>query len=613
MALHINSTARQLNYVENRGGQTTQMLFNDTNALSRPGQFVKRVDPSGVVTSVTSTTGSNIQEQQRSFTVGGTTTYESTYYNYYTSGANVGKIQYVTLRRGPSSTGPWTLVNRTAFEYYDGTTSNGSLNDLETSSDQLYNGSSWDTVSVSYYRYYKTGAANGFAHGLMLDLGPEAYRLAFNDGVDFDTATTATLQTYADHYFEYDPTSRAVTLEIAAVCDSCPGGGTSSDTFSYTPRSGTPTIGYNSWSMKTVQTLPLASPTTQIIVYSNYAGNPILQVYVSGSDQWYSFWRYDDNGRVIVEASSSAITGYDESFDDLVDWAGGTYVQASSGLLQTTNYYDIDTNQGQVYQRNVAQGQGGSDILTEQWAYTTHTDSGGNEVVVPSQMTQYPTAGGTGVVTSYSYTWYTGMNQMASRTTTLPAIGSGQNGSGTSATTVELFDVYGNLTQKTDERGVVNTYTYDVVLGVMTQQALDTGGLNLVTDFTYDIYGRLIQTLGPSHTVVISGTATTVRKATWIVYTQSVLPGSGTWDLDQVWTGQGYATGSSPSYTYTLIDPVAIQQNGKDGKNVDSITSHRTTGSGARAHGYLCPDRLADLVEHAVQRSGSDHVLAGLF
>ena len=48
----------------------------------------------------------------------------------------------------------------------------------------------------------------------------------------------------------------------------------------------------------------------------------------------------------------------------------------------------------------------------------------------------------------------------------------------------------------TDERGIVSTYTYDVVLGVVTQQTLNVQagvtapGVNVVTDFTYDEQGR---------------------------------------------------------------------------------------------------------------------------
>jgi len=53
-----------------------------------------------------------------------------------------------------------------------------------------------------------------------------------NDGIDVDTAADSVAKPYADNYFEYDGSQR-VTLETSAVCAGCPGGGTTSDSFSY--------------------------------------------------------------------------------------------------------------------------------------------------------------------------------------------------------------------------------------------------------------------------------------------------------------------------------------------------------------------------------------------
>src|SRR5207249_7406536 len=112
---------------------------------------------------------------------------------------------------------------------------------------------------------------------LKLHVGPESYRTLFNAAVNLDTASDATLQPYADHYFEYDPATRAVTKEVAAVCESCVGGGTTSDTFTFTNNPRNPAPGYGTWSVKTVQTLPDSS---KVIVYSNYAGMTMLSVNV---------------------------------------------------------------------------------------------------------------------------------------------------------------------------------------------------------------------------------------------------------------------------------------------------------------------------------------------
>ena len=66
-----------------------------------------------------------------------------------------------------------------------------------------------------------------------------------------------------------------------------------------------------------------------------------------------------------------------------------------------------------------------------------------------------------------------------------------------------------------------------------------------------------------------------------MVYIQTPKPISGTWAPDQTLMGQGYATGTGPGYTYTLINPVTLTNMDKDGRTLDRITSKRTTGSGA--------------------------------
>ena len=51
---------------------------------------------------------------------------------------------------------------------------------------------------------------------------------------------------------------------------------------------------YNHWKRKTTETLPSGD---QNIVYSNYAGQTMLAVFQSDSDQWCRFFKYDDDGK----------------------------------------------------------------------------------------------------------------------------------------------------------------------------------------------------------------------------------------------------------------------------------------------------------------------------
>jgi len=438
---------------------------------------------------------------------------------------------------------------------------------------------------------------NGFVHGLKMHFGPEAYRLMFNAGINLATATDASIQAYADHRYQYD-TSRRVTLEVSAVCPSCPGGGTTSDTFAYLASTNTPAL--NHWAMRTTQSLPDGS---KIIVYTNYIGLTILYVNVDPSgNMWAIFYRYDPTSttpQVIWKAMPSAVAlpaslATLEAYADLLNQRGPNsapnyqYLQPSSGLIETTAYGPVTgVPSGYVASRSVRQGQTGSDVMVHSTTYTSNTDSAGNIVYVPATQSDYPA--GAAVTTSLAYTWYAGTNLIQQKTTTLPAVTSGQNGSGAADTIVEQYDAFGNRTEITDERGIVDTFAFDVSLGRITEQVLNyqsgvtQPGVNVTTDFTWDNQGRLTLTLGPSHTVVIGGTATTIRPVTNQLYIQSIQPTPGTtWDVDQTWTGKGYATGSGP-YTYTLLNPISISKMDKDGRSTDQITSKRSTGSGLLA------------------------------
>ena len=123
--------------------------------------------------------------------------------------------------------------------------------------------------------------------------------------------------------------------------------------------------------MKTVQTLPDIS---QIIAYTNYAGLPMLMVTIdpSGTNSWSTFYRYNTDGQLIWTAQPSAVNGYDDSYDDLLNFDVITglyeYLNDSTGLINVTNYYsstDISLGEVQDYveNENVREGQSGTDVL----------------------------------------------------------------------------------------------------------------------------------------------------------------------------------------------------------------------------------------------------------
>jgi RHS repeat-associated protein len=582
VSLVENTTTKQFTFVDTSNAKMQTTVFNSLVA-SNPGRFISQTDWRGVQTTVASWTSTAIV-LQRSFTTGAGTITESL--TYTLSG---GYLQSVQLQRQVGSGTP-TSVEQVVYVYYSGSDPNGVTGDLKSASLQLPDGvGGWNTVATDYYRYWLSTSEKGFAHGLKIHLGPESYRQLLNAGINPDTASDGAVLPYADHYFEYNPTTYAVTREKSAVCPSCPGGGTTSDQFAYTPNPHYPGDGFNTWKMKTTQTLPDSS---QIVVYTNYAGQPMIKANVdpTGVNIWATAYVYGSDGRLKWAVQPSAMISLTtlsglEANNDLLGYSAGLYVfvRNSAGLIETY-YYDSN---GNLSSRCVRNGQSGSDVQIEALTYGSHSDSStpANTIYPISTRVLYPSDSSTtpSITTSYTYDlWQTGTNYLLQRTTYLPPVSaSTQNGSGATPTIVEVFDDYGNLTSRKDVRDVTNLYTYaSSILGAVSEQTLNyvsggsDPGMNMVSDFTYDNLGRRTRTLGPWHTVAL-GSATSVRAAAWTVYVQTAQPISGAWGADSMYTEKGYYDGS----TYTVVYPVTITNMDKDGRTTDVIESTSGTGS----------------------------------
>ncbi len=68
--------------------------------------------------------------------------------------------------------GAWDPVEQASYAYYGASDANGNVNDLQSASRQLPDGSGgWNTVAVEYDRYYLTTAGTGIVHGLKMHFG----------------------------------------------------------------------------------------------------------------------------------------------------------------------------------------------------------------------------------------------------------------------------------------------------------------------------------------------------------------------------------------------------------------------------------------------------------
>ncbi|MEZ5942930.1 MAG: RHS repeat-associated core domain-containing protein [Planctomycetaceae bacterium] len=586
----LNEMSETSTTYEVREPDGTLWEYRNFGAGSRVGAFEQVTDPGGNVMQVTSATSTRITEIQKTIVDGSDTFVVSFLYTY--NGND--QLTNCLLRKNVNS-GSWIDIAQATYTYYNGVEDHGSEGDLKTVTRYVHDGTTWNSLGTAYYRYYVDGETGGFQHGIKFVCSPQAFaNLAAT--VNPDLATDAQVAAVATNKYEYDSNQRvckewgyAGGLEIAY-------------TYARNPNYvDTTTTDLNTWIFKTTETQP---DGTQTIVYANYAGQTMLYIRKFAGSEWCQFFKYDLRGQVVMYARPSAIKGYDESKDDLLWYQATvekyTYLEDYTGYIELTEYYSgpasSSSSSGGAYQppegylkyRKIQEGQLNIPVTQEFYEYTAHTE--GTVTVYPVlRKTVYPddSSTTTTIVTSFEYSYHSGTLQVSERTTTLPVVSTTQNGSGTANERKEYFDIYGNLTWAMDERGYITNYTYDPSTGALIQQIDDVdtsvtsgaptgwttpadGGLNLITDITVDDLGRPTQTLGPSHQVSLSGTATTVRTASWNIFADSA---------HTVRTAQGYATGST-SYTYTLVNPVMISQTDLDGRPLANIEATRASTAG---------------------------------
>ncbi len=541
--LVYNNSTKQYVLTDEMGDQISFWGFDPSTPLSQQGRFVSFADPAGNVTAVTQwMPGGQIGEVQRSTTVGGNTVTESWLYSYFASGVNNGLLAGVMLERQTNG-GPIDLVRQVVYTYYDGTQSYGLPGDLMLA--QVENPSS-QVLDTSYFRYYTQADAGkqGYIQGLKYYFSTDSYaRLVAAVGNPL-TATDAKVAPYADDYYQYDGQRRVSEAVVQGQgCSSCTGG---LGTYTYSYTTSTNPAGYNSWAVKTVETLPDGN---QDIIYSNFAGEQMLHIFLdtSSGQKWETFYQYDDQGRVISMANPSAVTGYDDSHADLLNNQNGhyQYLSDNSGLITRYDYYSTTTATettpggvtGYQYDTQIQQGQQGTLIPQEKFQYFAHTANGITVNPLATDTVYRNTDGTGGETTSYSYTYFAGTVQMQSMTTTMPVISTSQNGPGTPDVTTSVYDNYGRQIQSTDGGGFVTSTQYDPGTGAVTQSVQDAGGLNLTTTYQVDDLGRTIQETSPNGNV------------TYTVYDDP----NHEYRVYRGWnTGTGSPTGPTEVYRYDL-------------------------------------------------------------
>ena len=365
-------TGDTMRYDSNSGDYIVTDAVGDQEWFSAPGttagQLVKYFDPQNNATTFSYNGSNQLTEVQRA----NGNAVESWHYFYYTSGS-VGELSAVVLRR--STTGSinpnWTDIREADYAYWQSTDSPayGNQNDLKSVTIRV--GAANDNVpgtgaviGTTFYRYYTPADEGtiGYQGGLRYVFEPDAYARAKAAGYDPATSSNdAQLQLYATNYFEYDnyanpgvtgASDHMVVKEIAhgGGCSCSADGGQGVYTYAYQGSTYSPySDGYDNWKMRSTVNLPDGNTE---IVYSNYAGEPLLDVQkeTSTGRQWLTAYHYDSNGNLLWEAHPSAFVNvsgayYSESYPDLVNYQASTntatYLSANSGLIDANDYYSV--------------------------------------------------------------------------------------------------------------------------------------------------------------------------------------------------------------------------------------------------------------------------------
>jgi RHS repeat-associated protein len=508
-----DAVAAEYVLVDTAGNQTRFLDF----AAGRPpiarGAFNGYRAASGNLMGVTvrSPLDGRVLEVQQQGVVNGQTVSEAFQYAYVGSGVNAGLLRAVSLYR-KVGTGNWEPVQGARYSYYDPGWANGRPGDLKSAAVVDQAGRS---LGMEYYRYWTADGPSGYRSALKYVFTADSYARLAHDVPNPDGASDSTVAPYADNYFEFDA-QRRVKTEVVQGDDSY--------TFAYTDKVPVPT-GHNEWATKTVETLPDGSIRT---VYTNAYAQVMLtarKASPTATDEWVSFNRYDNSGRLLWTAFPSAfqLSGgkfYDDTNADLLSLAGGNspFLKDGDGLIASYVYGASTTagpsTPGDVIgfwkSESVKRGELGTAVKQAEWTYFSRTANGVTVYPVASTTRFRNSNGSGGQTTNHAYTYHTNSTRVLDETITYPTVTTGQNGSGTATTEVIVYDPFGRPVWSKDADGFISYLEYDPKTGAVVKSIADVdttetgdfiglptgwstpsgGGLHLKTQIEVDHLGR---------------------------------------------------------------------------------------------------------------------------
>ena len=147
-------------------------------------------------------------------------------------------------------------------------------------------------------------------------------------------------------------------------------------------------------------------------------------------------------------------------------------LQASAGRIHVYDY----SSDGLQTAEKLKQGRSGTAYYLSATDYYGGTNAGRKYLVTASY--EYPEAvtsrtDASRLATSYDYTFWSGTDNVATRTTTWPTVASSENGSNSADTRVEYLDSVGRLRWSRDELGAATYYAYHPEHGALAYTVRD--------------------------------------------------------------------------------------------------------------------------------------------
>ncbi len=432
------------------------------------------------------------------------------------------------------------LLQRWLFTYWDGSDAGGSLNDLRSEEIQVWqqSGGHWARASRRSFRYYKSGAATGFQHGLRWLVDADAWERMASLGLDpLDPASTpdGVLAGFATAFYEYDGEHRVVRSVLRA--------GTEEFTFDRLDSDHDP--GRNWWRREVMHRPDGATETT----YFNRGNQPVLKLLRQGGEVWADYWEYDEQFRETLHATPAAIATFAEPANPSQNFSAT--LKSAAGFVEAKDYYPesgggAGSAPGRLKSESVKEGASGGGIKRRELTYAARTVDEDTVYKVATSTVYRSSAGGGGdpAVTEFLRQWREDSFAVAKLVVKPPVVPVEENGTGQPTEQITVYDDYGNALWRKNERGRIDYAVYDRITGALRFRIEDADtallegvppgwstpggfGSHRRTDCESDLLGRATLVLGPAHLVPTKNAegaveAILTRRADFGVYLDAV-------------------------------------------------------------------------------------------